>query len=37
MKNSNETRHDWTKEEIEKIYHQPLLDLVYHASKVHRE
>ena len=37
MKVSNETRHDWTKEEIEKIYHQPLLDLVYHASKKHRE
>ena len=37
MKVSNETRHDWTKEEIEKIYHQPLLDLVYHASKTHRE
>ncbi|MDM1297206.1 biotin synthase BioB [Empedobacter falsenii] len=37
MKISNEIRHDWTKEEIEKIYHQPLLDLVYHASKVHRE
>lgn len=37
MKVSNETRHDWTKEEIEKIYYQPLLDLVYHASKTHRE
>lgn len=37
MKVSNETRHDWTKEEIEKIYHQPLLDLVCHASKKHRE
>lgn len=37
MKVSNEARHDWTKEEIEKIYHQPLLDLVYHASKKHRE
>lgn len=37
MKISNEIRHDWTKEEIEKIYHQPLLDLVYRASKTHRE
>ncbi|WP_413534039.1 biotin synthase BioB [Empedobacter brevis] len=34
---SNEIRHDWTKEEIEKIYHQPLLELVYQAAKVHRE
>ncbi len=37
MKMSNEIRHDWTKEEIEKIYHQPLLELVYQAAKVHRE
>ena len=37
MKISNKTRHDWTKEEIEKIYHKPLLDLVYHASKTYRE
>ena len=37
MKVSNEIRHDWTKEEIEEIYHQPLLDLVYQAAKVHRE
>ena len=29
--------HDWTKEEIAKIYNMPLLDLVYKAATVHRE
>lgn len=29
-------RHDWTKEEIAKIYHQPFYDLMYQASTVHR-
>ena len=39
MKTENNAalRHDWTKEEIEKIYHQPLLELVYRAASVHRE
>jgi biotin synthase len=32
-----EVRHDWTKEEISKIYHTPLLDLIYQAATVHRE
>ncbi len=27
----------WTIEEIEKIYHSPLLDLVYRAATIHRE
>lgn len=31
-----ETRHDWTKEEIEEIYSQPLMDLVFEAARVHR-
>ncbi|KAG1716352.1 hypothetical protein ID866_836 [Astraeus odoratus] len=31
------TRHDWTREEIQKIYDSPLLDLVYRASTVHRQ
>jgi biotin synthase len=31
------TRHDWTKEEIKQIYHQPLLDLVFRAACVHRQ
>ncbi|WP_199233786.1 biotin synthase BioB [Pedobacter sp. HMWF019] len=29
-------RNDWTLEEVNKIYHQPLLDLVYQAATVHR-
>lgn len=35
--NSEKTiRNDWTLEEINQIYHQPLLDLVYQAATVHR-
>jgi biotin synthase len=30
-------RNDWSTEEIENIYHQPLLELVYQAATVHRE
>ncbi len=30
------TRNDWTLQEIENIYHQPLLELVYQAATVHR-
>lgn len=29
-------RNDWTISEIEEIYHQPLLELVYQAATVHR-
>lgn len=29
-------RNDWTFEEIQAIYHKPLLDLVYEAATVHR-
>ncbi|MGM0579092.1 MAG: biotin synthase BioB [Bacteroidota bacterium] len=32
-----EIRNDWTKEEIEKIYNQPVLELIYKAATVHRE
>ena len=32
----NTLRHDWTKEEIAKIYHRPLLELVFEASQVHK-
>ena len=32
-----EIRHDWNKEEISKIYFQPLLELVYQAATVHRQ
>lgn len=31
------TRNDWTPQEIESIYHQPLLELVYQAATVHRQ
>jgi biotin synthase len=30
-------RNDWTKEEISKIYHTALLELIFKASMVHRE
>ncbi|WP_316820303.1 biotin synthase BioB [Pedobacter gandavensis] len=30
-------RNDWSIQEIENIYHQPLLELVYQAATVHRE
>ncbi len=29
-------RTDWTREEIQSIYHQPLLELVYQAASLHR-
>lgn len=31
------TRHDWTMEELQSLYDQPLLDLVYQAATVHRQ
>jgi biotin synthase len=30
-------RYDWKKEEIQKIYDTPLLELVFRAASVHRE
>ncbi len=30
-------RHDWTLEEIRKIYNTPLLDLIYEAATIHRQ
>lgn len=30
-------RHNWTKEEVETIYHQPLLDLVFEGGRIHRQ
>ncbi|HEX4887162.1 MAG TPA: biotin synthase BioB [Luteibaculaceae bacterium] len=30
-------KHNWTREEIEQIYNQPLLELVFQAATVHRE
>ena len=32
-----QVRHDWTRDEIKKIYDTPLLDLVFHAATVHRQ
>ncbi len=29
-------RHDWTRKEIEEIFHLPLLELIYKASEVHK-
>lgn len=31
------TRHDWTKEEVKRIYDTSLLDLVFRAASVHRQ
>ncbi|KAI9920186.1 hypothetical protein PsorP6_015784 [Peronosclerospora sorghi] len=33
---SSEVRNDWTKEEVQAIYDQPLIELVYKAATVHR-
>ena len=33
---SADVRHDWTKEEVQNVYDQPLLELVYKAATVHR-
>ncbi|KAL3664623.1 hypothetical protein V7S43_010372 [Phytophthora oleae] len=33
---SSEVRHDWTKDEVQAIFDQPLLELVYKAATVHR-
>ena len=30
-------RNDWTREEIEALYDQPFLDLVFQAQTVHRQ
>ncbi|KAI8058970.1 biotin synthase [Gilbertella persicaria] len=30
-------RNDWTREEIQAIYDSPLMELLYHGAKVHRE
>lgn len=34
---STPQRHDWTRQEIQKIYDSPLLDLVFRASSIHRQ
>lgn len=32
-----QTRHDWSKQEIQEIYDTPLLELVFRAASVHRQ
>ncbi len=34
--NDRELKHDWTRPQVEEIYHRPLLDLVFAAQQVHR-
>lgn len=34
---STDLRHNWTKEEISNIYHQPLLELVFDAAVLHKK
>ena len=31
------SRNNWTLAEIEKMYHRPLLDLIFEAASVHRQ
>ena len=31
------TQHHWTREEVQRIYNQPLLELVFQAAQVHRQ
>lgn len=31
------TRNDWTREEIQQLYEQPFMDLVFKAQQIHRE
>lgn len=31
------TRNDWTREEIQRLYEQPFMDLVFKAQQIHRE
>ena len=31
-----EIRNDWTKEEISKIFHQPVMELIYQGASAHR-
>jgi biotin synthase len=35
--NSPSLRHDWTREQIRAVYHQPLTDLLFDAQRIHRE
>lgn len=37
MNSSAAVRNDWSREEIQALYQQPLMDLVFQAQQVHRE
>lgn len=37
MDKKTKLRNDWTKQEIEEIFNQPLMGLIYQAASVHRE
>lgn len=37
MENKTAPRHDWTKNDIQEIYNQPLLELIYQAATIHRQ
>src|SRR5690554_8165454 len=37
MSSMRPVRNDWSREEIEALYQQPFLDLVFEAQRVHRE
>src|SRR5687768_7078890 len=37
MHRMNEIRKDWNLEEVEEIYHSPLLDLIFRAATLHRK
>ena len=30
-------RNDWTRDEIQELYNQPFLDLVFQAQQIHRQ
>ena len=30
-------RNDWSREEIQALYNQPFLDLIFEAQRIHRE
>ncbi|MCO8072221.1 biotin synthase BioB [Acinetobacter lwoffii] len=37
MNSSDAVRNDWSRQEIQALYQQPLMDLVFQAQQVHRE
>jgi biotin synthase len=37
MDKKTKLRNDWTKQEIEEIFNQPLMGLIYQAASIHRE